>query len=253
MTIKRFKYLTVTIILIFVAAHMKSFSCEAFPSYDAIKSVRHCATKSLITQRQAWDPIRFVTQSSKFVSFPSLGKKVGRVVRPGDILWSPGGECNDFKFSPLDDVVMGGVSSSSFDDITGMWNGKVADENNGGFIGIRSYPNVNWDMTMCRGLQIRLKSSQNCRIKLGLRDTAEFNGIVWNTSANVDKSTAARIPFLSLIPNKFANRVTLDKVFNRSNIVGIQFVYSKFEYDGDLNPKFRIGDVKLQILEVTAY
>ena len=39
----------------------------------------------------------------------------------------------------------------------------------------------------------------------------------------------------------------------KDNIVGLQLVYSKFEYDGGLNAKFEIGDVDLQIMEIRAY
>ena len=76
---------------------------------------------------------------------------------------------------------------------------------------------------------------------------------MWNASINVNNAQVVRVPFLSLIPNKFANRIVSDIEFDQSNVVGIQFVYSKFEYDGDLNPKFRIGGFRLQILEVKAY
>jgi Complex I intermediate-associated protein 30 (CIA30) len=206
----------------------------------------------LLAERQSWNPFRFIAQSSKFIPLP-FSERTKRTVQPGDVLWEPSISSNSFKFGPLDDVVMGGVSSSSFDDATGIWDGTVTDANNGGFIGIRSYPYTSWNMSSCRGLQIKCKSPFDSRIKVGLRDTKDFNGVVWNASINVNNAQAVQVPFLSLIPNKFANRIVSDIEFDQSNVVGIQFVYSKFEYDGDLNPKFRVGGFRLQILEVKAF
>jgi Complex I intermediate-associated protein 30 (CIA30) len=224
----------------------------AFRSSRSLDRKTYCHRLSLSAERQVWNPFRFVDQSSKFIPLPFAERK-DRTIQPGEVLWSPSSSLNEFKFAPLDDVVMGGVSSSSFDDATGMWSGTVTDANNGGFIGIRSYPYLNWNLSRCNGFLVKLKSITDSRIKVGLRDTTEFNGIVWNASINLNKSQVIRIPFATLIPNKFANRITTNEPFNRSNIVGIQFVYSKFEYDGDLNPKFRTGDVKFQILELSSY
>lgn len=217
---------------------------------------RTSVISSVNAERQAWSPFRFVQQSSKFVSFPFAPPKGDRTISPGEVLWSPDqSSSNGFRFGPLDDVVMGGVSSSSFDDSTGIWSGTVTDANNGGFIGIRSYPSFQWDMSKCRGIQLKVKcSSSDARIKIGLRDSAEFNGIVWNSSFDVsNKVRTVKVPFSSLIPNKFANRVKTDAPFQKENVVGVQLVFSKFEYDGALNPRFRVGDFSLQVLEISSY
>lgn len=224
----------------------------AFRSSSSQRLAHFSRSTPLGAERQAWNPIRFIAQSSKFVPLPFSEKK-DRNVQPGEILWAPSSSSNVIDFGPLDDVVMGGASSSSFDGATGTWDGTVTDANNGGFIGVRSYPSVSWNMSRCRGLQIKFKSTYDSRIKIGLRDTNEFNGVVWNSSINVNNAQIVRVPFSTLIPNKFANRIVSEIEFNRSNVVGIQFVYSKFEYDGDLNPKFRTGGFRLQVLEVKAY
>jgi hypothetical protein len=44
-----------------------------------------------------------------------------------------------------------------------------------------------------------------------------------------------------------------DQTFRKDNVVGVQLAYSKFEYDGDLNPNFCLGAVDLEILEMRAY
>ena len=210
----------------------------------------------LAAERQTWNPFRFVEQSSKFVKLPFVGTNVPpTVIRPGDVVWKSGSKA--FQFAPLDDVVMGGVSSSSFDNSRGIWKGQVTDANNGGFIGIRSTPSVNYDMPNCRGLQVKVKllsGNKEKRFKFVARDSTDFNGITWATSvdAKPNRETEWKIPFDKQIPTRFANTVP-NQVFDKSKVAGFQFAFSKFEYEGDLNPKFEVGDVELQILEIRAY
>ena len=217
--------------------------------------------------RQPWDAFRFVRQSSKFMSMP-FGKKQQQTVQPGTVLWTPSSSTNAFSMAPLDDVVMGGASSSSFDNDTGLWRGQVTDANNGGFIGIRSTPTFEWNMDACKGIQLKLKTSSDRkqRFKFVLRDSADFNGICWTTSIDVGgvnsgamklfspqkDITTIRIPFEKQIPTLFARTVP-DQTFLKDNVVGVQLAYSKFEYDGDLNPNFSLGEMDLQILEISAY
>ena len=161
---------------------------------------------------------------------------------------------------------MGGASSSTFDNPTGIWTGTVTDANNGGFIGVRSYPSFELDMRNCRGIELKIKGGDGKRFKIGLRDTNDFNGIVWTKSVDIGtpdgglsilsakKSdiTTVKIPFNELVPTRFA-RIVPDQEFRRENVAGIQIAFSKFEYNGDLNPKFSLGDIRLQILEVKSY
>lgn len=211
------------------------------------------------TARKPWEFFRFVSQSSKFVTPPSLpfiggGKKgTTRKVKPGEILWTPSSSSNIFSFAPLDDVVMGGASSSNVDNNTGMWTGTVTDANNGGFVGIRSTPFQNGsvlDMSGCKGVELRLRKGDGQRYKFVARDSTEFNGICWTTAFDV--GSVIRIPFSKQIPTLFANSVS-GKTFDDENVVGFQLAHSKFEYDGQLNKKFKLGDLALQILELKAY
>jgi len=210
----------------------------------------------LAAERQAWNPFRFVEQSSKFVQLPFVGTNAApTVIRPGDVVWKPGSKA--FQFAPLDDVVMGGVSSSNFDNSRGIWKGQVTDANNGGFIGIRSTPSVKYDMPNCKGLQVKVKllsGGKEKRFKFVTRDSSDFNGITWATSndAKPNRETVWKIPFDKQIPTLFANTVP-DQTFDKSKVAGFQIAFSKFEYEGDLNPKFQVGDVKLQVLEIRAY
>lgn len=174
----------------------------------------------------------------------------------GEILWTPSSSSNFFNFSPLDDVVMGGASSSTIDNNTGIWTGTVTDANNGGFVGVRSTPfknDMSLDMSECTGVTIKLRKGNGLRFKIVVRDSTEFNGVCWTTEFDtVERGTEIRIPFAQQIPTIFANTVE-GKVLEDTNIVGFQFALSKFQYDGKLNQKFKLGDFALQILELKSY
>lgn len=173
----------------------------------------------------------------------------------GETLWTPSSSDNFFSFAPLDDVVMGGASSSTVDNNTGIWSGTVTDANNGGFVGIRSTPfqnDMSLDMTGCKGIEIRMRKGDGQRFKCVVRDSTEFNGICWTTEFDAGKNSSIRVPFTKQIPTLFAKTVS-GKTFDDENVVGFQLAYSKFQYDGELNKKFRLGDFSLQILEVKSY
>ena len=220
---------------------------------------------SLCLMVYGFQPLRFLQQSSRFVQFPGPASSSTRVVvvQPGDVLYQAGRRkiLNEFDFAPLDDVVMGGVSSSGF--ANGIWKGTVTDANNGGFIGIRSTPNgKTYDLTACRGLQVKVrlvkspnnKNNKRLRFKFATRDATDFNGITWATSvdATVGQATVWKVPLRKQKPTRFA-RIVANESFRSDNLVGVQFVFSKFEYNGALNPYFALGDVELQIDEIKAY
>jgi outer membrane lipoprotein SlyB len=229
------------------------------------------------SSRRPWEVFRFLKQSSQFVTVPFVPRSTKmdqRTIRPGDVLWravgssSSGNNSRDenknvFTMGPLDDVVMGGASSSTFDGATGTWSGSVTDANNGGFIGIRSTPGFEWDMTKCKGLEWKVRlvepssssqQQQQRRFKFVVRDSAEFNGITWTTSKDLNPTgvNTVRIDFNQQIPALFAKTVP-NQTFKKNNVVAVQIAYSKFEYDGKLNPKFSLGDMRLQLLELRAY
>lgn len=188
-------------------------------------------------KREPWDFFRFVRQSSKFVSLPKPPTQPS-VIEPGDILWSP--SSSDFSWSPLDDVVMGGVSSSTFDNENGKWSGFVTDKNSGGFVGIRTTPFVPkaLDMSYCQGIEFTLKGVGRNQFKAVVRDSTDFNGICWTdtfgggskwglwSSNNSEKAVKVKVPLDQLVPTIFAKTVP-DKVLEKGNIVGFQLVYSK--------------------------
>lgn len=244
------------------------FSVSVVSSFVRVDAVRSSSTSPTpqdstttlfaerTTSRRPWNIVRFFQQSSRFVSpFPSTTQK--KKIAAGDIIWKAGAAAssNDFTLAPLDDVVMGGASSSTFDAATGKWTGEVTDANNGGFIGIRSTPFVEYDMSKCTGIQLKVTPGDRkaLRLKVVIRDSTDFNGIGWTTSVNIDgKGSTVKIPFKKQVPTRFAQTVS-GPSFGADRVRGVQLVFSKFEYDGALNPKFRSGDFSLQVEEVRTY
>lgn len=152
---------------------------------------------------------------------------------------------------------MGGASSSTIDNNTGMWTGTVTEANNGGFVGIRSTPfenGVSLDVTNCKGVELRLRKGGGNRFKLVVRDSTEFNGVCWSSEFDAveKKGGVIRIPFAKQVPALFGNTVS-GKKFDDQNVAGFQLAYSKFEFDGQLNKNFQLGDFALQILELKLY
>lgn len=152
---------------------------------------------------------------------------------------------------------MGGASSSNIDNNTGIWTGQVTEANNGGFVGVRSTPlqggSLSLDMSECKGIEIRFRQGNGKRFKFVVRDSTDFNGICWTTSFDAKtNSGSVRVPFSSQVPTVFAKTVS-GSSFNVSNVVGLQFAYSKFEYNAKLNPNFVVGDFSLQIVELKTY
>ena len=244
------------------------FSISVVASFVQVETVRATtppevstttlfAERTSSTSRRPWNVVQFIQQSSRFVSLFPTAKTQKKTIRAGEIIWKAGAgaSSDDFTFAPLDDVVMGGASSSTFDTATGKWTGEVTDANNGGFIGIRSTPFIEYDMSKCTGIQLKVTpgNRESLRLKVVVRDSTDFNGIGWTTSVNIDgKGSTVKIPFKKQVPMRFAQTVS-GPSFGADRVRGLQLVFSKFEYDGALNPKFRSGDFSLQVEEVRTY
>lgn len=222
---------------------LSAIHCVQSFSVSFSTSVTNKSSTDTSDKREPWDFFRFVRQSSKFVSLPKPPTQPS-IIQPGDVLWSP--SSSPFSWSPLDDVVMGGISSSTFDNKTGKWSGFVTDKNSGGFVGIRTTPFPKaLDMSACAGVEFSLKGVGSNQFKAVLRDSTDFNGICWTdtfggaskwglwSNNNDDKVMKVKVPFEKLIPTIFA-KIIPDKVLNKGNIVGFQLVYSKVGHNVSL-------------------
>ncbi|KAM3251268.1 protein HIGH CHLOROPHYLL FLUORESCENCE PHENOTYPE, chloroplastic isoform X1 [Capsicum annuum] len=185
-------------------------------------------------------------------------------LRTGKLLF--GFEGDSFKELPwgaLDDVVMGGVSQSTFQiDLTGgenggptgLFKGVVTTANNGGFASIRtknfSEPE---DLSAYDGLELRLKGDGR-RYKLIVRTSRDWDTVGYTAIFDtVEGWQSVRLPFSSLRPI-FRARTVLDAPpFDPSQITSLQLMFSKFESDGKLNPTFKEGPFELPVSCIRAY
>ncbi|UPR02797.1 NAD(P)-binding domain-containing protein [Chloropicon primus] len=165
----------------------------------------------------------------------------------------------ELAWGSLDDVVMGGVSESSME-ASGenvVFKGIVRTENNGGFASMRTR-NVDpaLDLSGEAGITLRVRGN-GMRFKFLVRTETGFDAVAYASSFDTKDGEWQEIdlPFKDFIPVFRAKTVTGDeaKPLNTKNIVSMQVMLSKFEYDGALNPSFRAGEFELPIAGLRTY
>ncbi|KAF3333329.1 Complex I intermediate-associated protein 30 (CIA30) [Carex littledalei] len=189
----------------------------------------------------------------------SLGLKDGKL-----LFGFKGNLSGKFIWGALDDVVMGGVSESSFQidptgsetgGPTGLFKGAVSTSNNGGFTSIRTKNlSIPEDLSAYDGIELRVKGDGR-RYKLILRTSSEWDTVGYTASFDTvkDQWQTVKIPFSSLRAI-FRARTKLDAPeFDPSQITALQIMFSKFEYDGKLNPTFVEGPFELPFSSIRAY
>jgi uncharacterized protein YbjT (DUF2867 family) len=157
----------------------------------------------------------------------------------------------------LDDVVMGGVSSSSmvFGEGYAMFTGNISTANSGGFASVRTKnfsPEIN--LSGYTGIDLKVKGDGK-RYKLFLRSDAAWDGVGYSYSFDTEADTwmNIKVPFSDLIP-VFRAKVVRDRPpIDVSKICSFQLMLSKFEYDGELNPQFSDGGFTLELESIKAY
>ncbi|KAM7505851.1 hypothetical protein LguiB_004755 [Lonicera macranthoides] len=170
----------------------------------------------------------------EYIGMKNLIKAVKENVglRSGKLVY--GFEDNSYQelaWGALDDVVMGGVSESSFhidptggenSGPTGIFRGVVSTANNGGFTSIRTKNfSVAEDLSAYDGFELRLKGDGR-RYKLVVRTSRDWDTVGYTTGFDT--------------------------------IEGWQsLMFSKFEYDGKLNPTFVEGPFQLPLSSIRTY
>lgn len=157
----------------------------------------------------------------------------------------------------LDDVVMGGVSTSGIRQEGGaaLFTGNVSTANSGGFASVRTRnfePPLN--LAGCTGLQLRLKGDGN-RYKFLVRDEDTWDSIAYTHSFDTvaDEWITVQVPFSQLIPVFRAKTVNTARPVDIAQIRSLQLMLSKFEYDGALNPHFSAGEFQLRVQTISVY
>ncbi|PRQ29228.1 putative NADH:ubiquinone oxidoreductase intermediate-associated protein [Rosa chinensis] len=165
----------------------------------------------------------------------ALKQSVG--LQNGKLLFGyEGNNYRELTWGALDDVVMGGVSESTFlidpngsenGGPTGLFKGVVSTANNGGFTSIRT-KNLSTpeDLSAYDGLELRLKGDGR-RYKLIVRTSGDWDTVGYTAGFDTvkDQWQTVRLPFSSLRPIFRAKTVSYAPPFDPSNIVSLQAIF----------------------------
>ncbi len=169
---------------------------------------------------------------------------------------NPSNELKDI-WGAVDDVVMGGVSESSFriGNNTAFFSGNVSTDNSGGFASVRTKNfSPPFNLSGYEGIELRVKGDGK-RYKCLLRTESKWDGVAYSYSFDTTSNTwiTVQIPFNKLIPVFRAKTLPTAEPINSSQICAFQLMLSKFEYDGEFNPYFEAGIFSLEIESIKAY
>lgn len=103
------------------------------------------------------------------------------------------------QFRAVDDVVMGGRSSSTFDMQTYTFRGFVSFDNGGGFASVRSEPLVQMDLSACSKFVLSVRGDGKV-YKLRIVDSSSSDNVVHSASFETSSSSSSawqqiEIPF----------------------------------------------------------
>lgn len=149
-------------------------------------------------------------------------------------------------WTPIHDVVMGGVSSGAMDtteDGTVLFAGHVSLENNGGFASIRSVPR-RWDLGAYSGIAVRFRGDGQ-RYKLNLKTDASLDGVMYRTAFETREGEwqTVRFPFSQFRATFRGRAVPGEPPLDPSGIASIGFLISDKQ----------AGPFRLEIASISAY
>ncbi|MGF1521411.1 MAG: CIA30 family protein [Leptolyngbyaceae cyanobacterium] len=157
----------------------------------------------------------------------------------------------------LDDVVMGGVSSSGFRSggEYALFTGNVSTDNSGGFVSVRTRnfdPPLN--LSGYQGIALRVQGDGQ-RYKFFLRDKEGWDALAYGYSfdTRANEWITVQVPFDQLTPVFRAKTQQDAPPFNPGSIRSLQLMLSKFEYDKALNPHFQPGQFYLRVQQISAF
>ena len=218
--------------------------------------------------RQPWDFNRFIQTMAYFEAMPILNwfQKMLPAFTPPSPPPLQAGLIFDFQkpaadlsqtWGALDDVVMGGVSSSAFQlqDQAALFTGTVSTANSGGFASVRTR-NFEPPMNLVKytGLELRVQGDGQ-RYKFFVRDSDAWDsiGYAYGFDTTANQWITVKIPFAAMTPVLRAKTVPNAPPLNTAGIYSFQLMLSKFEYDGALNPRFTPGEFRLLVQGIGAY
>jgi hypothetical protein len=220
------------------------------------------------SNKTSWDLGRFIQTLTYFEAVPIISwvQKMFSGETPPPLIQPQAGLIFDFRvpsapvnqiWGALDDVVMGGVSTSTLQqDAEGArFTGNVSTANSGGFASVRTR-NLTPPLDLSRnlGLELKIKGDGN-RYKFLIRDEDTWDSIAYAYSFDTiaGEWMTVRVPFADLVPVFRAKTVRDGPALNTTQIRSLQLMLSKFEYDGVLNPHFKAGAFSLLVQSIGVY
>ncbi|MEO0375456.1 MAG: CIA30 family protein [Cyanobacteria bacterium P01_A01_bin.17] len=218
--------------------------------------------------RQPWNVGRFMQTLTYFEALPVISwfQKMLPAFTPPAPPQLQAGMIFDFRqpiadldqtWGVLDDVVMGGASSSSFQakDGAALFSGIVTTANSGGFASVRTRnfePPL--DLNNHSGIELQVKGDGQ-RYKFLMRDEDSWDSVAYAYSfdTEADQWQTVQIPFTEMTAVFRAKTVPDASSINQGQVRSLQLMLSKFEYDGDLNPSFQPGEFKLCVQSIGVY
>ncbi|ACK65301.1 NADH:ubiquinone oxidoreductase complex I intermediate-associated protein 30 [Rippkaea orientalis PCC 8801] len=196
----------------------------------------------------------------EYLGMKNLTKLVKQYLRPGEKVifdFTHPTEAIKAAWGAVDDVVMGGISESSLRLVNqkAIFSGNVSTANNGGFASVRTRnfePPL--DLSGYEGIQLQVNGDGK-RYKFIIRCEGKWDGLGYCYSFNTfsNRPSSISIPFNELIPVFRAKTVPDAGAFDASRVYSMQLMQTKFEYNGELNPRFSPGLFGLEIESIKAY
>mmetsp|Transcript_3067 Transcript_3067/g.5274 ORF Transcript_3067/g.5274 Transcript_3067/m.5274 type:complete len:591 (+) Transcript_3067:48-1820(+) len=165
-------------------------------------------------------------------------------------------------WGPVDDVVMGGVSQSKIEFAVepgtnkniAKFCGNVSTRNSGGFASVKTVPFTSpLDLSNYTAFKVRVKGDGQ-RFKFIVRCDPRWDSIsfCYSFDTRAGEWQDIVVPFDKLLPVFRAKTLQDGTRFNSSTVYAFQLMLSKFEYDGELNPKFTAGPFEIQVESIKA-
>ncbi len=220
------------------------------------------------TRRSSWSLERFVQTLAYFEVLPIISCLQKMFSGPTPPPSPPATESMVFDFrqplpslaqtwGALDDIVMGGVSTSSLQQQGGMalFKGVVSTQNSGGFASVRTrdfQPPLNFAGRT--GIELYIQGDGQ-RYKFLVRDESRWDSVAYAISFDTvpGQWMTVQLPFAEMVPVQRAKTVSDGRSLKLERIYSLQLMLSKFEYDGVLNPHFAPGDFQLAVQTIAVY
>lgn len=149
-------------------------------------------------------------------------------------------------WTPIGDVVMGGVSNSAFavsPEGCAIFSGSLSLEQSGGFASVRS-PTLECDLSACTGITLRV-SGDGKRYKINLRSDSFFDAVQYQAPLLPlrEEWTEIRIPFTNFLPVFRGVVLPGAPPFQKSSLCSIGFLIAEKQ----------VGEFRLRIGSIGAY